>query len=311
MRVFCKFASILIEVFMNINKTDEYHENIIKHNSEVVKEHINLESTSTKIDGIRLSINTNKELNKKEEGNVINDSKIEFEELILDTDREALKNDLSKVMDEVQNFILNDKSELAEKIRKELEGKRGRDWMVYAPIQGYCVDILDLLASWNKEDWSIEKTAGLLMDIACLTRHSYQDNTPIFSEDLQNVRGDKHKTNVDSPWIKDLNQFGVNPKKGLQCGPSATTGKTLRFLRKILQEQEAKKESIDKNLDLKEKKVVKYEETKAMEAVVNGFILYWKNSLIKRISGQYHTPVEVWAAYSFYLEQHVYKKMSS
>ncbi len=216
----------------------------------------------------------------------ISDRKVDLEELVLDTDKTELKADISKVMKHVKNFVLNDESELARNTREKLAGKYGRDWMVYAPVASFSNDILGLLKSWNEDDWSLEHSIGLLTDVALLTKDLYGGAVEdTLSQPLWDTRGKDHGINKEVPWVKDLNEFGVDVEKGgLKAGPSLSTAMTLRFLRRI--------DATD---------------GKTTESVVNGLVLYWKNSILKRISGQYHTTAEVWAAYSYHLEKHYYK----
>lgn len=260
---------------------------------------------SVKIDEMR-SFQSNDRIDriKADGGNVkaMEDHEVTLEELVLTKDQEALKIDIFKTMGAVQKFILDDKSKLALETKKQLEGKNGRDWMVYAPVKSFSNDILGLLESWNVEDWSMEDTIGLLMDIALTTRSLYEDKEDkyeLLSKDLLSARGKVRGTvEKDSTWVKDIKGFGVDPKSGLKSGPSMSAAYTFLFLRIIQKANEPKPDSSQV-----------LEDNKQMESIANGLVLYWKNSRLKQYLGQFHTLAEVWGAYTHHLEKHVFKKI--
>lgn len=209
----------------------------------------------------------------------------DFEATILESDRKSLDKELKQAMSKIRDYIRDDPSEGAAKIRDVLKGSHGRDWLIYAPIQGMQNDLHDLLMHWD-DSWSIEDTSALLMDIAIAAKDIPEEPmSGELSESLWQARGEKHSIKLESEWVQELEEFNINSKTGLQAGPSLSTAHVLRFLR-----------------------LIKKTNPEEREAIVNGLIQYWKRATIKRLLGQYHTPTEVWAAYTHHLERE-YAKM--
>lgn len=204
---------------------------------------------------------------------------VEFEQLVLAKDREKLEADVNRAMKKIQRKILKRKSQ--SELRELLASCRGRDTIVYAPMTRKHKNLLHILEAWDPKRWSIEDTAGLLMDIAVkakyLTGETVED---LLSTKLHNAREKGHGVNWMSSWVSGLENFGIEAGKGLQSGPSLSTGLVLRLL-----------DTLGRTTD------------KQNEAIVNALILFWKNSKIKRLLGEYHTTVEVWSAYTRYLEE--------
>jgi hypothetical protein len=207
---------------------------------------------------------------------------VSFDKLVLAKDKKKLKADVDNAMLKIQKKIVKGKSAFSEQLRSSLAGETGRDRFFYAPIKGHYKDLLELLQSWDAKKWSVEASAGLLIDISRTVKDDTGETTKnLLNPQLMKVRGPKgeHKINLQATWVEDLEKFGVDKKKGLKTGPSMSTAIVLRFLRRM-------KETSD-------------EET---EAIANALVLYWKNS-IKHMRGEYHTTVEVWAAYTRHLEK--------
>lgn len=208
---------------------------------------------------------------------------VNFDRLVLAKDKKKLKAEVNQAMKKIQDVIVNGETFYSEQLRLNLEGIEGRDKLHYAPISGHSKDLLGLLQSWNGKKWSLEDTVGLLMDVALnLKEEIGSDKEDLLSSKMMRARGPKgeHTVNLKATWVEDLEEFGVDKKKGLKTGPSMSTAFVLRLLRRL--------------------KVTTDEEN---EAIVNALVLFWKNSLIKHARGEYHTTVEVWAAYTHHLEK--------
>lgn len=199
-----------------------------------------------------------------------------IETAVLDKNSISLKTDIDSAMKKIKVKIISEAQKSVE-ISNSLKSS-GRDWMVYAPWSSWWSGMLDLLSSWD-ESWKIEDTAGLLLDIGgALRRVTSKVSTgkKIMNEYMKQSRTPSKKINKKSDWNKDL------PKNTrVQAGVSATTGNLLSLLRYF-----------DVNTVVE------------IEALMNGVILYWKNSKVKQALGQFHTAAEVWTAYTFHLEQY-------
>jgi hypothetical protein len=77
-----------------------------------------------------------------------------------------------------------------------------------------------------------------------------------------------------SNWEQEFLPEGTRTKSGV----SATTIRLLKTL------------SIDNRITALE-----------IEAVMNGVCMYWDHSLIKKLTGEYHTTAEVWSTYNNFL----------
>ncbi len=212
---------------------------------------------------------------------------VNFDRLVLAKDKKKLKAAVNQAMKKIQDVIVHGETVYSEELRLNLEDVEGRDKYFYAPVSGHRKDLLNLLKSWNGKNWSLEDSAGLLIDLARHLKDITGKTTKnLLSTELMNARGPKgeHSVNLTSTWVEELEKFGVDKKKGLKTGPSMSTAIVLRLLRRL-----------DATTD------------KENEAIVNALVLYWKNSVIKHMRGEYHTTVEVWAAYTRHLEK-VYRR---
>lgn len=199
-----------------------------------------------------------------------------IEAAVLDTNSESVKKDVDAAMLKIKAKIISE-AQASEQVASALKGS-GRDWMIYAPFSSWWKGMLDLLSSWENS-WSLEDTAGLLLDIGGALRKvtSQVDNGKgIMNEYMDASRKPDKTANQDSDWNKDL---PANTK--VQAGVSATTGNLLSLLR---------------HLDVNS--------VNEIEALMNGVILYWKNSKLKNALGQFHTAAEVWTAYTYHIEQY-------
>jgi len=203
-------------------------------------------------------------------------SKDPVETTVLDEDKVGLKKDIDSAMQKIKDKIIKEAKKSSE-ISKSLKGS-GRDWMIYAPWSSWLNGMFDLLSSWSNS-WKIEDTAGLLLDIGGALRKVTSEvdtGKEIMNDYMAESRTKNKKINKKSKWNKNL------PKNTrVQAGVSATTGNLLSLLRYL-----------DVNTVLE------------IEGLMNGVILYWKNSKVKKALGQFHTAAEVWTAYTFHLEKY-------
>lgn len=203
-----------------------------------------------------------------------------IDETVFDVDKKSVAADINKVMKNLKDRILSNKQ-----LSKKLQAK-GRDAKVYAPIQAFFKNTDQLLESWNAS-WSIEDTSGLLLDLSILLTRDEKDKAVIFPESEFKKLMEESKGLAKTPggsvarsqWAQEFTPEGTRT----QSGVSSTTLKLLYLL------------SEDKTITLTQ-----------IEAVLNGVCAYWKNSLIKQASGQYHTTAEAWASYNHFLLNYKY-----
>ncbi len=194
------------------------------------------------------------------------------EEIALEGDMEMVRAQVNEVMEVIRNQVMNN----VEMVHK-LQENQGRDAWVYAGIFRRNDSLLQILESWDNT-WSLERTCGLLLDLGLVLRRLC-DDMEIMNDTLIGGRDrNTHRVDRNSAWAREF----VPENARLQAGPSATTGQLLRLLHNY-------RDVIDRI---------------HMQSVMVGAIQYWKNgSWIKRIMGDYHTAVEVWAVYMHYLEE--------
>jgi hypothetical protein len=198
-----------------------------------------------------------------------------------DESREDIKRDVDSAMVKIQLAftagVFRD-LELAEQGRDEPVYAFGK-WLVSAGLGR-------LIRGWNNR-WSLEDTAGLLLDAGSkikqkpefLQEHGRQfpnngDDPPNLLSNVHETvrrRNKKFKLTGDSPeavWARGINRdFVVN------AGPSATTATLLNFLSIF-------------PITIEER-----------EAIMQAAILFWRGKT-KRLTGDYHTGAEVWMAYT-------------
>ena len=184
----------------------------------------------------------------------------------LDTDKKSVKRDVNRAMAKLKETILNNQ-ELLEQLNKH-----GRDRKIYAPIQSLWKKMDGLLRSWNNS-WSVEDTCGLMLDIGLQLGRGIR-SAPQFemTDEMKESRRDEGVQG--SNWEQEFLPEGTRTKSGV----SATTIRLLKTL------------SIDNRITALE-----------IEAVMNGVCMYWDHSLIKKLTGEYHTTAEVWSTYNNFL----------
>lgn len=186
--------------------------------------------------------------------------------VVLDTDSEAVKKDVNSAMTKLKTMILNNKELL------KILDKDGRDRKIYAPIQSYWKKMDGLLESWDAS-WSTEDTCGLMLDIGLQLGKGVKTTAPYkMTKEMETSRRDEGVKG--SNWEQEFIPEGTRT----QSGVSATTIRLLKTL------------SLDSSITALE-----------IEAVMNGVSMYWDHSIIKKITGEYHTTAEVWATYNNFL----------
>ena len=190
-----------------------------------------------------------------------------------DINKENIEKDFFKGFKKIQKELLSccDQNNM---VRNRLMVK-GRDQLIYRPFS-MRKNLYYLLLTWKRRNWSIAQTSGLLADISLKLKRNLQIRGDYFvdTEDLSEHGAAKRKNIVkNSAWARD----SIPKGEAIQMGPSSTT---VHVLRLIL--------SLDCCLD------------KEVESIIYGLIYFW-GLRRKRITGKYHTPVEVFATYNKYL----------
>jgi hypothetical protein len=193
----------------------------------------------------------------------------------LDDDEKAVKQDVALGMGKVRQVFDEMAKMNNDGVNRFLEefDEKGRDKMAYATFTRKG-KMSELLRDW-KPSWPIEKTAGLLLDISLTVKDARQDRgEELLSDTLEDSRGEHHKVDKDSEWVKKFLPKGTEVKSGA----SATTAQLLLML-----------EEMDVPLP-------------QVEAILNGVIKFW-DGFLKKTSGAYHTAAEVWAVWNEHLEK--------
>jgi len=185
--------------------------------------------------------------------------------------QDEIKRDVNSAMAKIQKLIL-EKAEVHPKL-----GKKGRDYLFYAPILSGSKNLVDLVKNWNST-WSIDATAGLLLDLQSALKGtalqgSAEDRTGL-SQEQRDIRD---KGYGGTKFGQEMRQLGDT-----QANPSATTANLLTFLRTTQNET---------NITPLE-----------IEAIMQAVIMFWEGRS-KRYTGEFHTPIEVWMAYAQHLEK--------
>lgn len=199
-----------------------------------------------------------------------------------DESLEDIKADVDSAMGKIKLYI-------QDKVGESLK-KKGRDHVFYA-LTSPLENLDGLVKSWNK-GWDVASTAGLLLDLQSAVKnieelHKKVPNDGGLSEEQRFIR--KHGYNAsppgydESPSGKKTKPLGPEIKShyDVQANPSATTANLLTFLRTIATPAGITKLEI--------------------EAIMQAVIMFWEKRP-KRYTGDYHTPVEVWMAYTRHLE---------
>ncbi|MDE7297714.1 MAG: hypothetical protein K2N94_02650 [Lachnospiraceae bacterium] len=193
-------------------------------------------------------------------------------------ERIALEGDMQETTEQVNAAMRTLKARIQANAAMSwrLREKTGRDAWVYAGFFRKNDKLSQILQDWD-ETWSLQRTCGLLLDLGLALR-SLCEPMEIMNKRLERGRDkESHRVNRGSVWARKY----VPEYAKLQSGPSATTGQLLRLLNQF-------RDAIDLT---------------QIQAIMTGVVDYWKNgSLIKWILGDYHTAVEVWAVYMWYLK---------
>jgi hypothetical protein len=202
----------------------------------------------------------------------------------------AVKEDVRQVVTRVRDTLrqmqhVSDPAYMgvADRLNNGLQ-REGRDRVAYALFcRGASGQMDTLLNGWSDASWSLAQTAGLLLDIGLTIKGERRwvnsPNRPpregavdLLSPELRASRGNDKRVDSNSPWAQSLPAGAT-----AQAGVSATTVQLLMMLEDM--------------------QVPPHQ----MEAVLKGVIQFWEGPL-KRVSGDYHTASEVWAAYNHYLQ---------
>jgi len=205
-------------------------------------------------------------------------------EAVIDQNKERVKRDVDAAMKKLRSQI-HMEAAWAVEVSEALEG-HGRDWFAYAPLQSWSRNLGQLLDAWD-ESWTLEATAGLLMDL-CLAMSRVIKGLPsdarIMNQHMAESRQPNMRVKRDSDWAKGLPEGAK-----VQAGASASTGIVLRTLHR---------------LDVTTMREI--------EAIMNALYHYWNNygegsswgTRLKQAQGDYHTASEIWASYMFFLEKY-------
>lgn len=199
--------------------------------------------------------------------------------------KESVTQDVNRAMFELRRAIINN-AEMVDNLQRT-----GRDAWVYAGFFSRNDSLYNILLRWG-DSWTLENTCGLLLDLGLALRrncnradilfrgiHPGSQRAPIMN-DMLNAGRINGRYDRNSEWARNFVPTGSE----LQSGPSATTGQLLRLLFHF-------KEELELGMD-------------QIEAIMIGAVEYWDHgSTIKWILGKYHTAVEVWAVYNYYLEE--------
>jgi hypothetical protein len=201
-----------------------------------------------------------------------------LKDMLYEERKEVIQDAVNRVMTILRERIQDDATLLDTR-----HGRRGRDAFFY-DFWNRNESLLKIVNEWTPE-WNYKKTCGLLLDLGLAlmdTGLSEKFASRLMSREMEGGRDSKtHRVNEDSTWAADMEENGLH----LQCGPSATTCQLLKVLHAL-------------HTDLLD-----------IESIMIGVIHYWNDSKIRRIIGNFHTAAEVWSAYSFYLEQQVYRRL--
>lgn len=203
-------------------------------------------------------------------------------EAVIDKDKAAVKSMVDTTMTKIRLWILREDRNtkaIASALRRS-----GRDWFVYAPIQSWISDLGQLLENWS-DKWTLEETTGLMIDLSLALRKVVADslgrNDEVMNTLMAASRQKNKSVNRESAWVQEFVPEGAK----VQSGASATTGLLLRLLQ------------------------VADTSPQGIEAVMNGLYHYWNGkdgpwgARLKQLRGEYHTAVEIWGVYMFYLQQ--------
>ena len=203
--------------------------------------------------------------------------------LLLDSEKEGVSEDVKaamlKLKPAIKQWAISD-----EKVAKALH-EPGRDAWVYnnhdkkATLEKH-------LNQWN-ESWSAERTCGLLLDLGLALRYETTElklkKTELLNTIMQRSRQAGHKIDKQSKWATEFTPKGTK----MQSGVSATTANLLCTLRHLNKHVIPKSRVSDQEI----------------EALMIGVVNYWKDgSTLKKLTGNYHTPAEVWSSYTRHLE---------
>ena len=191
-------------------------------------------------------------------------------EALTSRDLKKVKYDVDFAMDKIlaKLKVLN----LDNPAIKTALSKIGRDAWVYAGILKKNDPLITHINNWS-EEWSLENTCGLLLDIGNSVREYFPITTKM-DKTMKGSRGNNHKVNKQSDWVKNLPTGSE-----VQAGVSATTHNLIRTLLGL-----------------------KATEWGEIEAIMVGVVKYWKDgSVIKSLKGEFHTSAEVWSAYQHQL----------
>jgi len=187
---------------------------------------------------------------------------------------EEVKTDVNNAMKKIQKYIVDVASKQDSIVFKSLD-KKGRDHWFYARGK----KLKELIETWN-ERWDIASTAGLLLDLQSAVKQIEALHKPVpggggLSKEQRDIRERGY----------DATRFGKEIKANfdVQAYPSATTANLLTFLRTIAPADRANITDVE------------------IEAIMQAVIMFWEGRA-KRYTGDYHTPVEVWMAYTRHLE---------
>lgn len=194
------------------------------------------------------------------------------EHIVMEEEIAQVKVDVDNAMTRLRDEVLEN-----EVMVHRLRGRTGRDAWVYAGFFERSQSLLQILNSWSQQ-WTIENTCGLLLDLGLALRNLCEEMI-IMNGELNNGRvHGEHRVDRESDWALQDVPAGA----AMQAGPSATSGQLLRLLHHFRNQ-----------INIRE-----------IEAIMIGVVKYWKDgSFIKRLLGHYHTAVEVWSVYMYYLEE--------
>ena len=189
----------------------------------------------------------------------------------------GVKADVDAAMKKIKDKIVSWAKE-SNDVAKKLQST-GRDAWVYAGFFKRNNTLKQHLENWD-ESWSLENTCGLLLDLGNTLRRLCTEGK-VMNDTMKGSRSSDHGLDKTSTWAKDF----VPEESKLQSGVSATTGNLLRTLREL---------DVTSNDEI--------------EALMIGVVKFWRDgSWIKWIRGEFHTAAEVWAAYTYHLEEYVMK----
>jgi hypothetical protein len=192
--------------------------------------------------------------------------------------REEIKRDVNSAMRKIQLEFTSGKfkdTKLTEK---------GRDEPVYALRQwARGTGLGKLIRDWN-DSWTLEQTAGLLLDAGSKIKTKPEFTSQLPKEKVEllapvhvAVRDHDKRFKLQGNSEEAIWARGIESDFRVNAGPSATTATLLNFLSIFPITPEER------------------------EAIMQAVILFWRGS-VKRTMGDYHTGAEVWMAYTRRLE---------